>query len=51
MDEPKRYKERLEDRHRAITIIGRPIPIIRSMMSSRFVSALEGFVEIGDASM
>ena len=54
MNEPKKYKDKLEDKHRSITylltIIGSPIPITRSMMSSRFLSALEGIIEVGDAS-
>ena len=51
MNEPKRYKDKLEDKHRSITMIGSPIPITRSMMSSRFLSTWEGIIEIGDASM
>ena len=42
--------EKLEDRHRAITTIGSPIPITRSMMSSRFLSALVGLTEVCEAS-
>ena len=49
-DEPERYKDKLKNRHRAISMKGTPIPMIRSMMSSRFLSALEGIIEIGDAS-
>ena len=51
MNEPKRYKDKFEDKHRSITMIGSPIPITRPMMSSRFLSALEGIIEVGDASM
>ena len=51
----QRLKDNLGDRlrvgPRAITMIGRPIPIAKSMMTSRFLSAWEGTVVIGDASM
>jgi hypothetical protein len=50
-DEPERYKDKLEDhdRHRTISMKGSPIPTIRSI-STRFLSALEGIIEVGDAS-
>ena len=51
MDEPKRYKDKVGDRHKIMIMIGSPIPIIRSIVSSRFSSALEGIIEVGDASM